>query len=73
MCFYCFSDDGLSRICVHFCEAFLFLCRSAGLIVLLTTVYQVYVTNYPWELDIIFLTFPALLAGIDPAATLAGK
>jgi len=37
------------------------------------TVYQVYVTNYPWEPDIIFLTFPDLLAGIGPAATLAAK
>lgn len=73
MCFYRFSDDGLSRICGRFCEAFLVLGRSTGLIALLMTLYQVYVTNYPWELDIIFQTFPDLLAGIDPAAILAGK
>lgn len=72
MCFNC-SDDRFSTIRVHFCKAFIFLCHSAGLIVLLTTVYQVYVTNYLRDPDIIFLTFPDLLAGIDPAATLAAK
>lgn len=73
MGFYCSSGDGFPMIHVHFCLVFLFLCHGAGLIVLLTSVYQVCVTNYPWELDMASLTPPDLLAGTDPAATLAGK
>lgn len=51
----------------------LLLCHSAGLITALTSVYQVPVTNYLWELDSTFLTFPVSFSGTAPAAPLAGK